>query len=110
MVLTVFVGIGFAGRAIAWKSMDAKTEAPELIQPCEEEVVYGTVVLLDETTGRFGLRGTQYEFVVDDPRVGEELEGMQVRIEVAADCSVRDLHVIGDFDSLTSRSTDLLSS
>jgi hypothetical protein len=87
--------------AFGSSSLQAATEPPDLVVPCEEEVVYGTVVVLDEDTGMFGLEGKEYEFVADQPEVVRELDGLQVRMEVAVDCSIRDLHVIGESDALT---------
>ena len=90
-----------AGVAFGSSSLQAATEPPEPVIPCAEEVVYGTVVMLDEDTGMFGLEGKEYEFIADQPEVVRELDGLQVRMEVAVDCSIRDLHVIGESDALT---------
>ncbi len=68
---------------------------------CSEEVLYGTVIA-DVSVGAFGLRGTTYLFVVSQDISLEDIDGKLVRIEIAPDCSVRDLHVIGlGADALT---------
>jgi hypothetical protein len=99
VVTTLFALI--AGATVASTPLRAATEPPEPLIPCEEETVYGTVVVLDEQNGLFGLEGNEYEFVADQPEVVRELDGLQVRMEVAVDCSIRDLHIIGDTDALT---------
>lgn len=92
----------FAGAAFASTGLvDAAPSPPELILPCEEEVVFGTIVVLDPERGLFGLAGTEYQFFAEDPEVLGEIDGLQVRMEVASDCSIRTFEVIGDGGSLT---------
>lgn len=68
---------------------------------CSEEVIYGTVIA-EPALGAFGLRGTSYVFVVSEEVSLSEIDGKQVRIEIAPDCSVRDLHVIsGAHEAIT---------
>lgn len=92
-----FAGAAFASTAI----VGAAPSPPELILPCEEEVVFGIIVVLDGERGLFGLEGTEYQFLAEDPEVLGEIDGLQVRMVVASDCSIRDFEVIGDGGSLT---------
>jgi hypothetical protein len=101
ILAAVFFASLLGAAALASTQLDAAPAPLQLILPCEEEVVYGTVVVLDFERGTFGLAGTEYEFIADDPKVLPELDGLQVRMEVATDCSIRALDIIGDDDSLT---------
>ena len=72
--------------------------APEPWLPlCTDEVVYGTATV-DRSLRAFALRGTAYVFVVSEDVSLDDLDGQRVRIEIAPDCSIRDLRVIGAND------------
>ena len=64
---------------------------------CDDEVVYGTAVV-DFNLRAFALRGTSYVFVVSEDVPLDAIDGQQIRVEIAPDCNVRELHVIGSDD------------
>jgi len=64
---------------------------------CADEVVYGTAIV-DPGMRAFSLRGTEYVFVASEDVSLDGLDGQQVRVEIAPDCSVRELRVIGSDD------------
>jgi hypothetical protein len=69
---------------------------------CEEESVYGTVVLLDEELGLFGLLGTRYKFQSMEMLDLGFLQGRMVRIDIGRDCGIEDIRVLdGDSESIT---------
>jgi hypothetical protein len=68
---------------------------------CEEETVYGTVVLLDEDLGVFGLLGTRYKFQSMEMLDIAFLQGRMVRIDIGSDCGILDLRVLdGDSEAI----------
>jgi hypothetical protein len=69
---------------------------------CEEETVYGTVIIVDEEYGVFGLLGTRYRFQSMDELNLEFLQGRLVKIEIGSDCGIRDIRVLdGTSESIT---------
>lgn len=77
-------------------------EAPDTESLCDEETVYGTVVVLDDVLGVFGLLGTRYKFQSMEELDLEFLQGRMVRIDIGADCGVVGLRVLdGESESIT---------
>lgn len=92
--LTVAVALGAPARA----AVDDTDREPL----CEEETVYGTMVVLDDVLGVFGLLGTKYKFQSMEELDLEFLQGRMVRIDIGADCGILSLRVVdGEFESVT---------
>ncbi len=70
-----------------------KHDAPGVLE-CKREAVYGTVVVVDEDLGMFGLAGTRYAFLATPDVDLNEIEGHLVKIDVDSDCSVLGIEVI----------------
>jgi hypothetical protein len=69
---------------------------------CEEETVYGTVVVIDEQYGVFGLLGTRYRFQSMEELNLEVLQGRTVKIDIGSDCGIIDIRVLdGLSESIT---------
>ena len=69
---------------------------------CQEETVYGTVVIVDEQYGIFGLLGTRYRFQSMEELNLDFLQGRMVKIDIASDCGIEDIHVLdGTSESIT---------
>lgn len=69
---------------------------------CEEETVYGTLVILDEEYGVFGLLGTRYKFQSMEELNLAFLQGRMVRIDIGPDCGILDIRVLdGVSESIT---------
>jgi hypothetical protein len=69
---------------------------------CEEETVYGTVILLDEDLGLFGLLGTRYKFQSMEELDLGSLQGRMVKIDIGPDCGIEDIRVLdGATESIT---------
>lgn len=79
----------------------AAVEEPQRKPLCDEETVYGTVVLLDEDLGIFGLLGTRYKFQSMEVVDVASLQGRMVRIEIGPDCGIIDLRILdGDSEAI----------
>jgi hypothetical protein len=76
--------------------------APVADPLCAEETVYGTVVILDEQHGVFGLLGTRYKFQSMEEVNLEFLQGRMVKIDIGPDCGIEDIRVLdGTSESIT---------
>jgi hypothetical protein len=86
------------GPAMSAAAVDRAAEEPL----CEEESGYGTVVLLDEDLGLFGLLGTRYKFQSMDELDLGFLQGRMVKIDIGRDCGIEDIRVLdGASESIT---------
>ena len=94
----LFAGVLLSAPAIPAALVDEPSADPL----CDEETVYGTVVIFDEAVGVFGLLGTRYRFQSMEELDLEFLQGRMVRIDIGPDCGIVDLRVLdGDFESIT---------